>query len=473
MTENHGVPGSIPGWATTGAGAEPVILLRVRRDTKPSIPACLALPILVVAAAASADVAPGDVVTAADRDRLRGLVPDAVYALVVEGFQGLRMEIVAPGSYPPHPRFVEATARHACQVSLDEHGQLVGYVAGEPFPYSAWAQEATDHACDLRPDDPKIGLKLAWNAYHRWNGGTINSPEWGQSYWREAGDRTWKIARGEYRRTWFSHRADLLPETTTLSPGTDIEWAEYSETKHPFDMRGASFLVYRYRDSYARRDDAWAYVPTLRRVRRIPSEEKADSVQGSNFTLEDFFLFSGYVWDHDWRFLGETTLLAALDTKRRCFPLLPEGPARELPEAGSDRHFFTCRFGPHRALPLVDETWQKRRVVALEQVPRRAGHPYSRKLLWYDKETFTPLLFLAYGRDGQPARLHWYLGNWSETSGNPADRGKQVVLFAASGVVDLRDGTSNLFQAFGTNAKSFTGRQSLRYFDTNRLKKSH
>ncbi len=443
------------------------------RTPRPSLFWYALLSTLVTGAVAVADVEPGDVVTAGSRERIRELIPAEVYAAAFEGFADLEMEIVAPKAYPPHPKYVEATARHACRVSLDEHGQLVGYVAGQPFPYSAWAQEATGHACDLEPDDPQLGLKLAWNAYLRWNGGSIDTPHWGQSYWREAGDRTWKIARGEYRRTYFSYRADLLPETTSLVPDTDIEWAEYSETKDPFDMRGASFLVYRYRDSRAKRDDAWAYVPTRRRVRRIPSEEKADSVQGSNFTLEDFFLFSGYVWDQDWRFLGESLQLAALDTKRRCFPLLPEGPARELPERGSDRHFFSCRFAPHRALPLVDETWQKRTVVALEQRPRRSGHPYSRKLLWYDKETFTPLLFLAYARDGRPYRLNWYLGNWSETSPNPENHGKQVILFAATGVVDLLSGTSNLFLAFDTSARPFTGEESLRYFDTSRLKKSH
>ena len=82
-------------------------------------------------------------------------------------------------------------------------------------------------------------------------------------------------------------------------------------------------------------------------------------------------------------------------------------------------------------------------------------------------------MFLAYARDGKPFRLSWYLGNWSETTGNPEDRGKHVILFAASGVVDLRNGTSNLFQTFDTNARSFTAEESLRYFGTNRLKKSH
>lgn len=64
-------------------------------------------------------------------------------------------------------------------------------------------------------------------------------------------------------------------------------------------------MILRHRDWREREDDAFAYIPTLRRVRRLSAEQKADSVQASNFTLEDFFLFSGYVWDQEWRYLGE------------------------------------------------------------------------------------------------------------------------------------------------------------------------
>ncbi len=420
----------------------------------------VALLLGLSALAAHADVAPGDVVTAPERERIRGLIPPEVWPHVIEGFDALRMEIVAPRGYPVHPKYREATVRYACQASLDENGDLVHYVAGQPFPYSTWAQEATNHACDLTPDDPDFALKLAWNANHRWNGGGITMPSWGQSYWRDAGDNTWKIASGEYRRTWFSHRADLLPERTELVEGTALEWAEYSETKTPFDLRGTAFLVYRYKRSSQRADDAWTYVPTLRRVRRISTSEKADSVQGSNFTLEDFFLFSGYVWDQRWRFHGESERLALMDSKRSCYPFGPDG---EESEGSQEERFFSCPFGPYRALPFVGERWEQRTLVALEQAPKRDGHPYSRKLLWYDKETFQPLFYIAYDRDGEPLRLSWYPMRW--------DPEHHVHVFLGSGVVDLQAGTSNLMLGYDGRVGDLGPREALRYYDVTRLKK--
>jgi hypothetical protein len=59
--------------------------------------------------------------------------------------------------------------------------------------------------------------------------------------------------------------------------------------------------------------------------------------------------------------------------------------ATKISELGSDEQFFSCKFGPYRALPFVEETWQKRVTVKLEQKPKSPTHPYSRRLLWYDK----------------------------------------------------------------------------------------
>jgi hypothetical protein len=433
-----------------------------------------ALVLVSYSRTAAADTSPGDVITAANRERVRGLIPDEVYPFAVENFSDLHMTIVPTEDYPVHPKYVEATVKFACQAGLDENGQLVNYTAGQPFPYSAWAVEATGHACDLTPDDPQFALKLAWNVNFRWLGGEINMPHWGQSFWREQGDNTWRVAQGGYRRTYFSHRADLLPEATSLDPGTDIEWAEYTEMVAPFDLRGTAFLVFRYRNSREKPDDAWSYVPTLRRVRRVSTAEKADSIQGSDFTLEDFMLFSGYVWDQEWRFGGESTLLAALDTRRTCFP--SNVPGRKPDRVGilGDREDFdACRFGPFKALPLVDETWQKRTAVRLDQTPRRDGHPYRKRVLWYDKQTLAPFMGLSYDREGNPFRLMWYLGNWSETAGTEASKGRFAILIAASAVVNLRDGVSNLSQSFGTNGSRFTAEEARKYFDSTRLKQRH
>ena len=433
----------------------------------------LALTLVLVGAAspALAEPKPGDVITAANAQEARGLIPDELAPYTIDHFPELEMHVVATESYTPAAKYVEATVKYACQAKLGPKGELENYTAGQPFPFSEWAKAATEHKCDLTPDDPQVGAKLAWNFNYRWQAGGTHMPHTGQSYWRGKGDNTWKIAQGEYRRTYFSHRADLLPQTTDLVPGTDLEYAEYNETASPFDMRGQRFLVYRYKNALEHDDDAWAYIPSLRRVKRISPAERADSLFGTDFTFEDLYIFSGHVWEHDWTYEGDHTVLAPMDSQRKCFPLnVPNWNAKAISQLGDDAEFNACKWGPYRALPFVGETWQKRTALKLVQTPKNPSHPYSRRLLWYDKETFSPLMSLSFDRDGKAFRLTWYVGRWSENTGIPGDRGKRVNHMAASMVANVRDQLSNLFLFYTANAQTFSGPESLKYFDTTRLK---
>ncbi len=416
-------------------------------------------------------IGPGTVVKAESAQAIARFIPAELRPYSLEGFDDLHMEIVETETYPLHPKFVEATVKFACQASLAPDQQVRDYRAGQPFPHSRWAVEATDHACDLDLSDPDAGLKLAWNVNYRWVGGGIHMPHQVQSFWRAAGDNTWKYALANYRRTYFSHRADLLPKTTTLVPDSDVEWAMYTEIVAPFDLRGFTILAFRYLDSRARPDDAWSYVPSQRRVRRISAEEKADSLIGTDFTLEDFYLFSGYVWDQDWSYRGETSMLVPLDTERACFPLNLESWDGETGDSGDEADYRACRFGPYDALPFVDERWQLRRVFSLEQRPKRQNHPYSRKLLWFDKETYAPIAFLAFDRTGEPMRTTWYLHDWSETNGRPETQGHHAPLVVASMVVNVQQGVSNLLLTFGTDGDDLSPDEAARLFDLTRLKR--
>lgn len=418
-----------------------------------------------------AKVQPGAVLDSGDVEAIAPLIPEALHPYTIDGFGELGMEVVETEAYPLHPKFVEATVKFACQATLGPDRQLRDYTAGQPFPHSDWAVEATAHACDLDLTAPDAGLKLAWNANHRWVGGGIVMPHQSQSFWREAGDTTWKYSHSHYRRTYFSHRADLLPGTTLLLPDTEVEWAEYTEMVAPFDLRGFTILAFRYRDSRARPDDAWSYVPSLRRVRRISAEEKADALVGSDFTLEDFYLFSGYVWDQEWTYRGESQMLVPIDTTRACFPRNLPSWDGEIGDLGDESHQRSCRFGPYDVLPFVDERWQRRTVFSLEQVPNRSDHPYSRKLLWFDKETYAPIAFLAFDRDGAPFRTTWYLHDWSETDGRPETQGHHAPLAVASAVVNVQQGTSNLLLTFGTDGDDMSADEARRLFDITRLKR--
>ncbi len=440
----------------------------LERSTRLFVAGLLALSTSV---ATRAEPAPGDVITRENRDQVRELFPDELWRHAVEPFEGLHLTLVPTEDYRPHEKFVEATARYACQATLDERGQLTGHVAGEPFPYSKWSQEATGHACDLDPADPEFAVKLAWNVNRRWFGGGSLVQEWGWSFARNGGTDAWKLAQGTYRRTYFSHRADLLPETTQITDDTRVLWAEFIDTLTPFDLRGQRSLIFRYRDSLDRRDDAWAYLPQLRRARRLSTSEKSDSVLGSEMSYEDSLLFSGYIWDQTWRARGERWMLAALDSERVCFPKnIPGWREREVAVPGTREQFDACRFGPYGTLPLVDERWQKRRVFSLEQTPRNPKHTYSKKVLWYDKETYAPLASFAYDRSGEPSRIVWFQLDWSETSDVPGNAGRRVMLPIAFMVVNFVEGTTNLMQMWTAHIKDTTPRETLRYFDVTRLK---
>ena len=132
--------------------------------------------------------------------------------------------------------------------------------------------------------------------------------------------------------------------------------------------------------------------------------------------------------------------------------------------------FEACRFGPYRTLPLVDERWQKRRVIALEQVPRNPTHLFSRKVLWYDKETYAPLASFAYDREGNPSRIIWFQLDWSETSDVPGNPGRRILLPIAFSVVNLTDGTANLTQMWTAHIRDPSASETRRYFDVTRLK---
>ncbi len=428
---------------------------------------------LATGSRAIADVPAGTTITAVNKDAAKGLIPDELIPFVVENFSDLNMTVKDAGKYTPNAAYVKATVDYACQAKLDSDGRLMNYTAGQPFPYSDWAKEATGHKCDLTPDDPQFSLKLAWNVNYRWQGGSgLNLPHWGFSNMRNNGKEVWRIAQGEYRRTYFSHRADLLPATTELEKGTNVEWAEFFDVKTPFDLRGTMFLLYRYIEQ-GKEDDTWAYIPALRRVRRIAATQKSDSLLGTEFTLEDFYIFAGYVWDHQWEYKGESVKAGVMNSPRTCFPSVIPGESkasRNMSRLGNDEEWFTCKFGPYNSMPFAGETFEKRKVFQLDDVPRQKGHPYSRKKIWYDNETMMPLYSIMYDRAGKPYRMIASVFKWSEDSPVAENKGRNTLNYSHIMVANVQNGNSHVGQFDNANAFPFTVDESRKYYDTTRLK---
>lgn len=76
-----------------------------------------------------------------------------------------------------------------------------------------------------------------------------------------------------FQRVYFSHLA-MLPGNNYMLPAhgaAEVEYKEYDEFIEPYDVRGQRFVVQRARDPHLT-DQAWAYVPAMRKVRRLSTE---------------------------------------------------------------------------------------------------------------------------------------------------------------------------------------------------------
>jgi hypothetical protein len=369
-------------------------------------------------------------------------------------YEGMQLRIGAlDADYAPAEAYQAATKANAGKAKLGEEGSLSGYVSGKPFP-----------EVDCK-GDPQAGVKIAWNFDHRWEG-EGGAAKFIYSYW-DRGERLPLFYEGKSRRVWLSGRVDPEYQATggDVFRGEQRKRAYGIEVEAPFDSRGLTLLTYRYKGSErpsadTHNDDTWVYSPSLRRVRRISSAQRADAVAGTDFTFDDLFSFDGIVPQYEWKCLGRQALLAPMNSQVKGYPL--------------DKN---RNFGPF-GLSYADDTWDLRQAVAIEFTPRASDHPYSRKLIYVDEQSMEPLYSFAYDRKGELWKLIWHNHRWSDDPGYPEYEGWPGVdpprdLTPVSDViVNVQTGTGNRIEYWDRSGTPFDSKGALRrYIDQNRLTK--
>ena len=116
----------------------------------------------------------------------------------------------------------------------------------------------------------------------------------------------------------------------------------------PQDIRGTSFMNWSYEDERA--DSQWIYLPALRKIKRISSENKSDYFMGSDFTYDD---------------LGE----------------------RKVDE---DTHKL-----------IGDEKVNGKECYIVENIPKEEDYMYSKTITWVSKENWIGLKKEFYDNDGE------------------------------------------------------------------------
>ncbi len=409
----------------------------------------------------------GDVITYDKADLIRPFIPKEQQEDLI--FPGMEMTIKDAGDLSPAEAFQTATKKYYGTATIADNGAIGNYQAGMPFDPENFTAGSKDD-----------GWKQVWNWTFRWNndGLKINEVHWawvrkggehdnhevmstsGGKYsdYYTGGGTFERVLAGPYQRVIMSHRADLPESGYRMNNGKgfakNTNFREYTGFTSPFDIAGTAFLILRY-DDVMKADDSWAYIPSLRRVRRISVEVKSDSLLGTDHTLEDFYGFNGRPMEHTWEYVGTANLLAVIRSK----------------------HTDTVFYGPNGWAPKDD--WALRKVDILRMYPGRANHPYSTKFIYMDRQSTEALYANAFDKAGELWKIWQIQKSWTEDpqyaaqrekfKGDVTNPGTRVLSFQSINVIDKQNNRGTLVPCRGVSYPDTTIKKVKRTHDVNYL----
>lgn len=314
--------------------------------------------------------------------------------------------------FPTHPNYVEATEKHAGSTRIGEQpGELIGYHSGRPFSE------------ELSSDDPHSGLKAAWNMRYTY---APDETETTSFIWHYRDMEKAKIERtlkmyGSILR--YNHRHTTPPLPQLKHNPANLYSALYLRVSYPQDIRNTQLLIHRNEDD-AKQEQAWLYMSSQRRVRRLATGQKTDAFLGSDIMIEDFLGYNGRIMDMDWKFIGTD------------YVLLPMYARNQLPQnAGKDSLEAIPFSGQGTCFPEV--TWQLRKVYRVEAYPKDASHPLQKRHYLIDAATFTPALGRIYDKAGRLWKLSIVAMSHSAYH-KPENQSWQGVITDAVSMIDLQ-----------------------------------
>jgi hypothetical protein len=335
----------------------------------------------------------------------------------------LAFSVQATTDLPVSEAYIAATKKHAEQVNIGADGELEGYIAGLPFPV-------------LDPNEAQAGLKTAWNMRHRdfgdvmqvWNTFRL-VPESGPPE-REI-ENYYVVAYGMHR-----------PHTNGAPPNRwendGVLYKEFFHVLSPFDLRNSMSLKLRYvRDRY--NDDNWLYSPTSRKIRKLIFKQDEASYD-SGFLNEDFFGFWGYIRACDWKLLGTRRLLAPVGVRA-----------------------VSATFGGRGTWYPVNP-WELRDMLVLEGVPKASGHPYSKRVLYIDRQMFVPVYVLYYDQQGKHQKTLFEV--YGNPQYNPGNEHIRFPLWAGETMVDYEERLGSMTIVSKVN---YSGTLAADFFNLDRI----
>ncbi len=346
---------------------------------------------------AFAELASGTVIDKTNWQEAEGQIPDPVLNWIKKGDGTMKVGEVPynPDNFMP-PAGQEYMEGNKGKYDVDANGLIIDvktgklpeFIDGLPFP-------------EINLEDPNAGAKVMYNKhYYSYIVGNVQVPF--QTKWvgRKTGFER------ELIMDYQTYVLDGYPPAREESNPENVEMHSLIIALAPFDVKGTNILLWRYRDD--RLDSTFAYVPAIRRVRRMSPANRSDAFLGSDFCVDDAWGYGGKINAFNWKVVKKVDQFV---------PFYP-GPSVKLVKNDADE-WATVPENRNITYGFETEGFQgapwwpqeliyvKRPTYILECEAKDKYYNYGPQHLWVDAGCYTPTYKVITDRSGTYWKVEW------------------------------------------------------------------
>ena len=272
---------------------------------KCSITYCVVVGAMLFDPVARAELKPGEVLDQATWQEAKEMMPEAILRRFASGQHLSKVITLPPEALQYGSRFRQLTEENLGKYDVNEHGVLIETstgtwpryrVGGFPFPV-------------MDQNDPKAAYKVIYNFASR--GGPVDDIDLLLNiFWVDSKNLNRSVDFKVHILSHGSRWSGPIPnpdETAVKGLGYGIA---------PYDVVGIATLSWGYLDP-DKWDSRWAYIPVIRRVRRLAASNASDGFLGSHWSPTDYGLFAGRIQYFTWKLIGSREALVPTRCRRR------------------------------------------------------------------------------------------------------------------------------------------------------------
>jgi hypothetical protein len=321
---------------------------------------------------------PGDIIGKANWEKANGLAPPAIIEWLKKDY--IEMKIAAfKYDVEADDEWINAGPKNAGKFKLDDKKNLVEAATGKP---PLWVYGIPFPNLDMK-DDPDGAAKFM-------NNRDVSVRRMGSS--KQVFILEWigpdgfeRELEGFWANYYYWARADGQVPNPNKRRHMDI-----SNVLKPYDVAGTAQLTFRKLDGTE--DELYAYIPAIRRVKKMSGANRSDPFMGSDVCVDDADGWSGLTNSMKWRVIGERLgLLCVVEgASERTIRMkqLPDGTWRTPPDEIGLKLGWEGKDWDRAKWAPANVVWIPRTFIVIEALPLDPYYNYGKTVYWIDKETY-------------------------------------------------------------------------------------